>query len=160
MMRVFFQANQVMEPTAFSQVVEQIFRIMVVLVSAFIIIKVYDGSIVLAVSFATFAAFIGALASCIILLYFWQKKRKHLREAVKPANRKLHISTKELIYELFSYAGPFVLVGIAIPLYQMVDTFTFNRAMVVGGYEKIAELSLATITFYGHKLISIPITLA
>src|SRR5699024_2483482 len=74
--------------------------------------------------------------------------------------KPLKVSTKELVFELFSYAGPFVLVGIAIPLYQTVDSFTFNRAMIVSGHEEIAELSLATINLYGHKLISIPVTLA
>jgi len=158
--RGFFQGNQTMEPTAISQVVEQIVRIAFVLISAFVIIKLFHGSVVLAVSFATFAALIGALASCIILFIFWKRKRQQLREKVKISNRKLDISTKSLFYELFSYAGPFVLVGIAIPLYQTVDSFTFNRAMVVSGYEKIAELSLGTINLYGHKLISIPVTLA
>src|SRR5699024_3281700 len=39
--RGFFQGNQIMEPTAVSQVVEQIVRIFFVLVSAFMIIKIY-----------------------------------------------------------------------------------------------------------------------
>src|SRR5699024_3334063 len=47
--RGFFQGNQKMEPTAISQVVEQIIRIAFVLISVFIIVKVYDGSIALAV---------------------------------------------------------------------------------------------------------------
>src|SRR5690625_808656 len=111
--RGFFQGNQRMEPTAISQVVEQIIRIAFVLLSAFVIIKLFHGSVVLAVSFATFAALIGALASCIILFIFWKRKRQQLREKVKISNRKLDISTKSLFYELFSYAGPFVLVGIA-----------------------------------------------
>jgi len=65
-----------------------------------------------------------------------------------------------LIKELISYAGPFVLVGIAIPLIQMVDSFTFNKAMAVAGFGEIAEMALSTINFYGHKLIIIPVTLA
>lgn len=158
--RGFFQGNQTMEPTAISQVVEQIVRIAFVLSTAFLIIKVYDGSFVTAVSFATFAAFIGALASWIVLLYFWRKKRRKLKESVKISERSLHVTTKELVYEMFSYAGPFVLVGIAIPLYQSVDSFTFHRAMVVGGFGEIVTVSNATINMYGHKLITIPVTIA
>src|SRR5690625_2891578 len=158
--RGFFQGNQRMEPTAISQVVEQIIRIAFVLLSAFVIIKIYEGSIVLAVSFATFAAFIGALASCVVLLVFWRKKKLKLKQNIKAKREKLQITTKDLLVELFSYAGPFVLVGVTIPLYQLVDSFTFNRAMSVSGFGEIAELSLATINFYGHKLIIIPVTLA
>src|SRR5699024_12381132 len=66
---------------------------------------------------------------------------------------------KSLSIELLSYAGPFVLVGIAIPLYEAIDSFTFNKAMVIAGYNEIAELALATINMNGHKLISIAITI-
>lgn len=159
--RGFFQGNQKMEPTAISQVVEQIVRIVFLLIAAFIVIKVYQGSITLAVSFATFAAFVGALASCFVLLLAW-KKRHTLIKKEKKARKKTppYVTTKALMIELLSYAGPFVLVGITIPLYQLVDSFTFNRAMIVSENAEIAELSLSAITFYGHKLIIIPVTLA
>src|SRR5699024_11478797 len=62
--RGFLQGNEMMHPTAISQVVEQIVRVVFVLVSAYLIISVYNESITLAVSYATFAALIGALASC------------------------------------------------------------------------------------------------
>lgn len=158
--RGFFQGNQTMEPTAISQVVEQIARISFVLLSVFIILKVYDGTIVLAVSFATFAAFIGAFASCIVLLLFWLKRRHGMRAKLETQTKQLEISTGALMKELMSYAGPFVMVGIAIPLVQMVDSFTFNKAMGVSGLGDIAEQSLATINFYAHKLVIIPVTLA
>ena len=159
--RGYFQGNQKMEPTAISQVVEQIVRIAFVLISAFIIVKIYDGSIPLAVSFATFAAFIGALASCFVLFIAWRKRDELISfEQIKAPRKLPYLSTKELFKELLSYAGPFVLVGITIPLYQLVDSFTFNRAMILSGNGEIAELSLSAITFYGHKLIIIPVTLA
>src|SRR5690625_6076742 len=72
--RGFFQGNQSMGPTAVSQVIEQVVRIIFVLVSVFLIIKVYDGSIGLAVGLATFATFIGALASCAVLWRYWRKR--------------------------------------------------------------------------------------
>lgn len=159
-MRGFFQGNQRMEPTAVSQVVEQVVRIAFVLLSAFIVVQLYDGSIVLAVSLATFAAFIGALASWLTLGIFWKKQKHTLNEAVQPAEHQYDISHKTLAKELFSYAGPFVLVGIAIPLYQMVDSFTFNSAMADNGLAEISETALSTINLYGHKLIIIPVTLA
>lgn len=159
-MRGFFQGNQRMEPTAVSQVVEQVVRIAFVLLAAFIVVQLYDGSIVLAVSLATFAAFIGALASWLTLGVFWKKQKHALNEAVQPAEQQYDISHKTLAKELFSYAGPFVLVGIAIPLYQMVDSFTFNSAMADNGLAKISETAISTINLYGHKLIIIPVTLA
>lgn len=65
-----------------------------------------------------------------------------------------------MVLELLSYAGPFVLVGVAIPLYQFIDTLTFNRAMAVAGLGEVSEQFLSVISLYGHKIVVIPITIA
>src|SRR5699024_2786394 len=113
--RGFFQGYQSMKPTAVSQVVEQIVRIVFLLVATYLVIKVYIGSIATAVGFATFAAFIGGLASCVILWLYWKNNKQLVERRV--AQQKVHhnIPLKDLLIELFSYAGPFVLVGIATP---------------------------------------------
>src|SRR5699024_8447568 len=149
--RGFLQGNEMMHPTAISQVVEQIVRVVFVLVSAYLIISVYNESITLVVSYATFSGLIGALASCVVLLRYWRQIKSQLDYQRQAQEKKLNISMKSLSIELLSYAGPFVLVGIAIPLYQAVDSFTFNKAMVIAGYKEIAELALATINMNGHK---------
>src|SRR5690625_5715650 len=73
---------------------------------------------------------------------------------------KDEIPIKDLIIELFSYAGPFILVSIAISLYQNVDTFTFNKAMASIGQGDISEAAFAAINLYGHKLVIITVYLA
>lgn len=158
--RGFFQGNQSMGPTAVSQVIEQIVRIAFVLIGAFIVINVFEGSIATAVRFATFAAFVGAIASCIVLFVYWVKRTPFLKKQLQQQRTHYDLSKKDLFTELFQYAGPFVLVGIAIPLYQSVDTFTFNRAMHAIGFGEISEFALSAINLYGHKLVIIPVTLA
>lgn len=158
--RGFFQGYQSMEPTALSQVIEQIVRIAFVLVSAFIIVYLNNGSITTAVGFATFAAFIGALASCVVLILYWLRRKRSINQKIATQTRHYNLTNKQLIFELFSYAGPFVLVGIAIPLYQNVDSFTFNRAMVAIGQGDMTAVALSTINLYGHKLVIIPVTVA
>ncbi|WP_068674879.1 polysaccharide biosynthesis protein [Oceanobacillus sp. Castelsardo] len=158
--RGFFQGYETMKPTAISQVIEQIIRILFILVGAFVIIKVMGGSVVAAVGFSTFAAFIGALASCIVLFIYWKKTKPSINEKLQMQQKSYDVSTKELLVELFRYAGPFILVGLAIPLYQLVDQFTFERAMVAAGLEEIWELAYAVINYYGHKIVIIPMTIA
>ncbi|MGM8365879.1 putative polysaccharide biosynthesis protein [Virgibacillus sp. W0181] len=158
--RGFFQGHQSMGPTAVSQVVEQIIRIAFVLIGVFLVVQIFDGSIPTAVGFATFAAFVGALASCIVLWIYWIKRKDRLRNQLKQQKTYYDLSKKDLFIELFQYAGPFVLVGIAIPLYQSVDTFTFNRAMDAINQSGISEFALSAINLYGHKLVIIPVTLA
>src|SRR5690625_7993781 len=78
--RGFFQGYHMMEPTAISQVVEQIIRIVFVLSGAFVVVKILDKGIVSAVGVATFAAFIGALASGAVLCYYWVNKKREMQD--------------------------------------------------------------------------------
>ena len=75
LIRGFFQGYQHMTPTAVSQLIEQIVRIAVLLVGAFVVVKLIGGTEKTAVSFAVFAAFIGALASMGVLFWYWKKLR-------------------------------------------------------------------------------------
>src|SRR5690625_3545443 len=158
--RGFFQGYQSMGPTAVSQVVEQIVRIVFLLASSFIILNVYGGTVVTAVGFATFAAFIGGLASCAVLWFYWQRRKADIEHRVQQQDFTHDIPRKDLFIEIFSYAGPFVLVGLATPLYQLVDQFTFQKAMVAIGEGVNWTVPYSAINFYGHKLVIIPVTIA
>jgi len=159
--RGFFQGNESMGPTALSQIVEQIVRIAVILIGTFIILNWLGGTIVTAVGFSTFAAFIGAIASCIVLGVYWIKRKPFIQKQLDSQEKtSSNISTKKLMMELFSYAGPFVIVGLAIPLYQVVDQFTFERAMTASGRGDIWYDAYAGVNVYGHKIVIIPMTIA
>lgn len=158
--RGFFQGHQTMEPTAISQVVEQIVRIAFLLIAAFVIIVIQKGSYVNAVSYATFAAFVGALGAIFVLMQFWNRRKNIYYTNINNQRINISVPTKDLFKEMFSYAVPFILVGIATPLYQFIDLFTFNRAMEAVGLSAISELSFAAIHVNGNKLIVIPVMIA
>ncbi|WP_042146477.1 polysaccharide biosynthesis protein [Paucisalibacillus sp. EB02] len=159
-LRGFFQGHQSMGPTAVSQVIEQIVRIIFLLIAVFVILNIFNGSVTTAVGFATFAAFIGAIASYVVLLAYWKKRKPHLDKNIVQQKYTHDIPKKELLTELFRYAGPFVIVSIAIPMFQLVDNFTFLRAMADIDQEKIATALLGSIYTLSHKLVIIPVTLA
>lgn len=71
--RGFFQGYDKMQPTAVSQLVEQIVRIVVLLGGSFLVVVVFNGKPQTAISFAVFAAFIGAIGGLIVLYYYWKK---------------------------------------------------------------------------------------
>lgn len=160
--RGFFQGYQSMGPTAISQVIEQIVRIFFLLVSVYLVINVFGGDITTAIGFATFSAFIGALASGAVLIWYWKKRKVHIDQYISNQRvRPTRMRSKVLFKELFSYAGPFVFVGLAIPLYQQIDAITFSRALINIGTPQIQiDHAFSNINLYGHKLIMIPITLA
>jgi O-antigen/teichoic acid export membrane protein len=161
LIRGFFQGHQSMGPSAVSQVVEQIVRIIFLLSGAFIVLYIMKGSMVTAVSVATFAAFVGALGSLGILGWYWFKRKPHLDELLKEDKGTMDISLRDIYKEILLYAAPFVFVGIANPLFQFIDMLTFERAMVSTGIEpNNAQAAFGILNFQTHKLVIIPVSLA
>jgi O-antigen/teichoic acid export membrane protein len=160
LIRGYFQGHQSMGPSAVSQVVEQIVRIAFVLVGAYIVLNVMEGSLVAAVSVATFAAFIGAIGSLAVLGWYWFKRKPHLDKLLEGDKGTMDISLKEIYKEILLYAAPFVFVGIANPLFQFIDQVTFQRAMASIGQGAQATAAFATLNFQTHKLVIIPVSLA
>lgn len=158
--RGFLQGYQKMEPTAVSQLVEQIVRIIVVLVGAFIVVNVLDGSPKTAISFAVFAAFIGALAGLVVLFKYWKSYKPELDHLLASSPPASDVSFKEMYTEVFAYILPFVLVGVINPLYQFVDMITFNEAMGSIGLAKVSDTYLGMLNLLTHKFVMIPVMVA
>ncbi|MBU8723163.1 MULTISPECIES: lipid II flippase MurJ [Bacillus] len=160
LVRGFFQGHQMMGPTAVSQVVEQIVRIIFLLSATFLILKVFNGGLVIAVGYATFAALIGAFGGLVVLYIYWNKRKGSLLAMMPNTGPTANLSYKKMFFELFSYAAPYVFVGLAIPLYNYIDTNTFNKAMIEAGHQAISQDMLAILTLYVQKLVMIPVSLA
>jgi O-antigen/teichoic acid export membrane protein len=160
LIRGFFQGHESMGPTALSQVVEQIVRIAFLLIGCYVVLRVLEGSLVTAVSVATFAAFVGALGGLVILIWYWWKRKPYLDNLLKRDRGQVALSLKEMYKELFLYAAPFVFVGLAMPLYQLIDQFTFNHAMANIGLGKISEHAYSVFNMWAQKIVIIPVTLA
>ncbi|MBD8006035.1 putative polysaccharide biosynthesis protein [Bacillus norwichensis] len=160
LIRGFFQGHQSMGPSAVSTVLEQLARIVFLLAGAFIVLYVLKGNIVTAISVATFAAFIGGLASLLVLLWYWYKRKPGLDELLKKDKGTMDVSLPDMYKEIIVYAFPFVMVGIANPLFQFIDQITFTRAMAEAGKAAGALDALGILNMTTHKLVIIPVSLA
>ncbi|WP_332697530.1 putative polysaccharide biosynthesis protein [Halalkalibacter lacteus] len=159
--RGYFQGFQSMGPTAVSQVIEQIVRIVFILAVTFSIVNVMEGSLGVAVGFATFGAFVGAIGGLTVLMIYWFKRKKYIYEQIEQSTVDHQLPLKKMYKELIAYALPLSFVGLAIPLYQLIDLFTFNRALI-GSFMNQAESEVAFAVFSNtaHKIILIPMALA
>ncbi|MFK9091118.1 oligosaccharide flippase family protein [Bacillus salipaludis] len=161
LIRGYFQGHQSMGPSAVSQVVEQIVRIIFTLAGAYVVLKFLNGTIVSAVSVATFAAFIGAIGGLLVLFWYWYKRKPYLNQLLEHDKGTIDISLKEIYKEIFIYAAPFVFVGIANPLFQFIDQFTLTRTLTeIGMKEKLADVAFGILNFESHKIVIIPVSLA
>lgn len=62
--------------------------------------------------------------------------------------------------EVITYSIPMVFVGVANPLFQLVDMLTFNGAMTSIGLAGVTDTYLSMINFMTHKVVIIPVMLA
>ena len=160
LLRGFFQGFQSMGPSASSVVVEQFFRVLTILIGSFAVLHIYKGSTALAVGVATFGAFVGAVAGLGILIGYYIKRRRHLKKKESMSVPQTTKSFFTLYKELFAYSIPFVVVGLAIPLYQTIDTFTINKLLMQMGYlQREAEKMNAVIGLV-QMIVLIPVSVA
>jgi O-antigen/teichoic acid export membrane protein len=152
-----------MAPSAMSQFIEQLFRVIYMLLLTWIILILNNGRWQDAVVQSTFAAFIGAIAGLAVLVWVFYQQRDFFSNRVKNSVAPVHnISSRHLIWEVVSQAVPFVVVGSAIMIYQLIDQYTYFPIM--RAFSKLTYTQMnaqyAIFDFNANKLIMIVISLA
>lgn len=155
--RGYIQGYQTMAPSAISQVLEQLIRVIFMLASVYLIRQVFDGSVVDAVSMSTFGAFVGALASMAFLVYVIWRQKLTSNETVVQNNSKLEVSTNQILFSIVKTSIPFIIVGAGITIAQLVDQFTYDPIMsMVSDYSPIEiQKTYGIAAANAHKLIMI-----
>lgn len=160
--RGFFQGYNNMAPSAISQFVEQLTRVIYMLLSAFLVLKVMHGSWVTAVSQSTFAACIGAIFGFLVLVWFYWKNRNYYQGLIKNSNNKLSVPTNQLYCEIISQATPFIILGAGVTIFSLIDQFTFFHIMrfATNFSEEVLQINYAIFAGNANKLTMIVVSLA
>lgn len=160
--RGFIQGHNTMAPSAISQFIEQLGRVIFMLAAVYIIRIVMNGEVVDAVSASTFGAFIGALFSILYLLYTIWRKKPELEFHVANSKNKIQVSTNDILKSIIKTAIPFTIIASGITLFQLIDQFTFAPIMksVSEMTAKQIENNYAVAAGNANKLIMIVISLA
>ena len=161
-MRGYFQGYADMMPSAVSQFVEQFARVVWMLLTAFVIMKLQHGSYVHAVIQSNLAAAVGALFGIGLLIWFLFSRRKQLDYLVAHSNNRLRVSTTELFGEIIAQAIPFIIIDSGITLFSLVDQYTFHPmiASLVHVSSDTIEDWYALFGLNANKLIMIIVSLA
>lgn len=149
--RGYLQGHRFMAPTSISQVLEQFIRVTIIIVGSFLASKVFNLSLRQTVGVALFGATLGAIIST---LYLMRKVRLNKYELVKQSKDEKVKTTKEIIFQIFMYASPFIFGEITKSLYNSVDTIFVVRTLVNDlGYKVTdAEAIMGFISTWGNKL--------
>ena len=137
--RGYFQGMNTMVPTAFSQIIEQIFNAVFSVYLAWILlgVGVADGqkNIPLGAAGGTAGTGIGALAGLITIMVWHLHSRKELkREAKTEAAGIPKESFGELAKTLFATAWPIIAGTAVFSLTNLIDMNMVTRLLEFGGY--------------------------
>ena len=135
--RGYFEGHRFMSPPSISQVLEQIVRVLIIVVGSYTAIKIFKLNLTSAVGIALAGATVGALVSYIYLVDKRRKNKKKFDEKVRNVNEPI-ITNKMIFRKLAVYAIPFILIDIFKSLYNYVDMVT-----VVQGLVDIAKYSVS-----------------
>ncbi|KQL19646.1 putative polysaccharide biosynthesis protein [Cytobacillus solani] len=159
LLRGFFQGNESMGPSAISTVVEQLSRVLFILAGVVVSLKLLDLSIKHAVGVAAFGAFIGGIAGLAVLLFYFRKRKKFL---LKPRHEiVIHndISVISIFKEMIKYSIPFVIMGLSLPLYQNIDTYSINMVLSNNGYNRMDPENVNSVIGLAQILVLIPVSI-
>ena len=129
LLRGFFQGNRTMTPTSISQFLEQLVRVLIILIGSYVVIHFMEGTYQQAVSISVFAAFLSGAVALLYLIYYWRKNRHQYDELLTQSVEHKPYKTSNLLVELIQCSIPFALLGLATNLFQNIDTWDFHRLL-------------------------------
>ena len=131
-LRGYFQGFQAMAPTAISQVLEQIVRVITVFVAAYYLLPI---GVEFAAAGATFGAATGGFAGVIllILIYIWnsyKSRRLYFQGSIEHQQESIPKVAKQIIF----LAIPISIGGLVLPLMQTMDAFLVPLRLQAAGF--------------------------
>ena len=127
--RGYFEGHRIMSPPSISQVIEQIVRVIIIVLGSFLVLDVFKLSLSNAVGLAVFGATIGALSSYIYLAIKRLNNKKKFNTVPNKVNEPI-ISDKVIFKKIIIYAIPFIMIDIFKSLYSYVDMVTVVKGLV------------------------------
>lgn len=156
-LRGYLQGHKFITVTSFSQVIEQVVRIIVVLLGSYITIKILKYSTEVGVSVALTGAFFGGL---VALLYLKLKIRNSKEEFVEPT-KKDEVDNKTIFKKIISYCIPIVMIAIIDNIYTLVDIRLIAKGLNIVGYSALEGQTVSGIVAtWAPKICTIIISIS
>lgn len=148
--RGYLNGHKMILPTSISEVIEQVVRVLVIVVGSFLTIKVFNLPTNVAVYIAVAGAGIGALVAFLYL----KLKLKRNKDAIETESKdEPEYRKKDILKKIILYALPFVVIDLIRSAYGMVDSFTVVKTMVNLGYDvSVAETTIGVLATWATKL--------
>ncbi|CUH96482.1 putative membrane protein [Propionispora sp. 2/2-37] len=152
--RGFFQGLQMMTPTAVSQIVEQLVRVVVMVALAYIFLPM---GLEYAAAGASFGAAPGAAAALAVLMAYYWRRRCYIQRRMLPGPAVPQQSSWAIMKRMIKLALPVSLAYIMLPVVSSIDLIIVPARLEAAGYtvQQATEL-FGYLTGMATALINLP----
>lgn len=171
--RGFFQGLQIMQPTALSQIAEQIARVIIGLGAAYLLFKgiifpdQFNGGFTgmealrsKGAAGACLGASAGALAGFLVMIWIRFMYRHILNRKIAKDHSTVHEPGKKLLKRIIWIAFPITLAACIMPIVNLIDVAIVQNRLTGMGYTYEAAKSLyGQLTAMAAPIISFPLVL-
>ena len=149
----FLQGHKYISPTSISQIIEQIIRVLIILVGSYVTLRILKTDMKTAIGIAVSGAFFGGLVA-----YIYLKRKITKSKLLDKINKKEKIISKnEIIKKILKYSIPFIIISLIYNLYNTVDMILISRTMtdILKYPSNVVESVISIFTTWGVKLNNI-----
>ena len=146
--RGYFQGHSNMIPTAYSEVLESVAKLVIGLLGAYFLMSV---SVEIASAGAVFGVTLGALFALLLLVFFYYKNKK----GTPTYNTVEARSTSKIFVTLLSIAIPITIGAAVMSLTNVIDTFMIGTRL--GAIDVTPEIFNTLTEFFGVSKESVSI---
>ena len=129
----YLQGHNIVGPSSMAQIIEQVFRVLIIIIGSYLVMNVFNGSLTLAVGVATASAGVSAL---LAYLYIRKKFKQAslLDPDIKIKKEEEKITNKMIAKKIAKYAIPFIIISIITDIYNFTDQILVLRTVSKMGY--------------------------
>lgn len=150
----YLQGHKFVSKSSISQLIEQVVRILVILLGSYLVLNVFNGTLKMAVGVAVSGAFFGGLCAYIYLRTIIHKNKKEFEN--DKTVKEIKITNKEITKKIIMYAIPFIIINLVTDLYNFTDQILVLRALEHMNYStKDVEFIASSISTWSPKICMI-----
>lgn len=123
----YLQGHKYVSKSSMSQLIEQVVRILVILLGSYLVLNVFNGTLKMAVGIAVSGAFFGGLCAYIYLRTVIHKHKKEFEN--DKTVKEIQISNKEIAKKIIMYAIPFIVINLVTDFYNFTDQILVLRTL-------------------------------
>jgi O-antigen/teichoic acid export membrane protein len=150
----YLQGHKFVSKSSMSQLIEQVVRILVILLGSYLVLNVFKGTLKVAVGIAVSGAFFGGLCAYLYLRSIMHKNKEAFEN--DKTVKEIQISNREIAKKIIMYAIPFIIINLVTDLYNFTDQILVLRTLEHMSYStKDVEFIASSISTWSPKICMI-----